>query len=336
MRTLPIKPLFRAGCLTLLLLAVWSPSRAQTVPALPPAAVELIARAADRGDANAIVNVVAGAIAANPAATDAIVRQAVEIAPQYRDRIVAGASAAFPGFATTIADAATTAAPTAPATVAEPEVPWPLSGEIALGGSKNTGNTESEELNVAIKTLYESGKLETEGKLDFDVRREDENTTKQRLVVDLQPRYALSERWYAFGFFEYRDDRFSGFEYEFIESAGLGYRVFDSERLSWALEAGPGARQSKVEDTGDVDDQLLFRAASRFAWQISETAKFSNDTEFIVDSERRRTENETALSTKIIGDLSGRLSFEIRHNSNPPDDNESTDTQTKISLVYGF
>ena len=336
MRTLPIKSLFRAGCLTLLLIAAWSPSRAQTVPALPPQAVELIAGAADRGDANAIVNIVAGAIAANPSATDAIVRQAVEIAPQYRDRIVAGASAAFPGFATTIADAATTATPTAVAAVSPPDEPLPLSGEIALGGSKNTGNTENEEFNVKIKAIYDADNLETEGNLDFDVRREDENTTKQRLVVDLQPRYDLNERWYAFGFFEYRDDRFSGFEYEFTESAGLGYRVFDSETLSWAIEAGPGARQSKVEDTGDVDDQLLFRAASRFAWQISESAQFSNDTEFIVDNERRRTENETALSTKIIGDLSGRVSFEIRHNSNPPDDNETTDTRTKISLVYGF
>ena len=336
MRTLHVNSLLRAGCLTLLLIAVWSSSRAQTAPALTPQAVALIAGAADRGDANAIVNIVAGAIAGNPSAAGAIVRQAVGIAPQYRDRIVAGASAAFPGFATTIADAATTAAPAAPAVAATPDEPWPVSGEIALGGSKNTGNTENEEFNVTAKALYESGKLETEGNLDFDVRREDENTTKQRLVVDLQPRYDLNERWYAFGFLEYRDDRFSGFEYEFTESAGLGYRVFDSERLRWSLEAGPGARQSKVEDTGDVDDQLLFRAASRLAWQISETAELSNDTEFVVDNERRRTENETALSTRIIGDLSGRISFEIRHNSNPPDDNETTDTRTKISLVYGF
>ena len=191
-------------------------------------------------------------------------------------------------------------------------------------------------VNPSPRTIVMVRHGETEGNLDFDVRREDENTTKQRLVVDLQPRYDLNERWYAFGFFEYRDDRFSGFEYEFTESAGLGYRVSDSARLSWAIEAGPGARQSKVEDTDEVDDQLLFRAASRLAWRISESAQFSNDTEFIVDNERRRTENETALSTRIIGDLSGRVSFEIRHNSNPPDGNETTDTRTKISLVYGF
>lgn len=336
MRTFPVKLLLRAGCLALPLIAVWSLSGAQTVPALTPQAVALIAGAADRGDANAIVNIVAGVIATNPAAAGNITQQAVEIAPQYRDRIVAGASAAFPDFATTIANAATKPALATPTATAPPDAPWPWSGEIALGGSKNTGNTENEEFNVTATALYESGRLETEGKLDFDVRREDENTTKQRLVVDLQPRYDLNERWYVFGFFEYRDDRFSGFEYEFTESAGLGYRVFDSEELSWAIEAGPGARQSKEDDTGDVDDQLLFRAASRFAWQISESAKFSNDTEFIIDNERRRTENETALSTKIIGDLSGRVSFEFRHNSNPPDDNETTDTRTKISLVYGF
>ena len=43
-----------------------------------------------------------------------------------------------------------------------------------------------------------------------------------------------------------------------------------------------------------------------------------------------------AVTSKLIGNLSGRASFNVRYNSNPPDDIRSTDTLSKLSLVYEF
>ena len=59
-------------------------------------------------------------------------------------------------------------------------------------------------------------------------------------------------------------------------------------------------------------------------------------------AERQRLEIAQAsnwkliIDTKLIGNLSTRLSFDVKHETDPPDDKVKTDTVTRASLVYKF
>ena len=54
------------------------------------------------------------------------------------------------------------------------------------------------------------------------------------------------------------------------------------------------------------------------------------------NSKRAQLDNTTALTLKIVDDFSARLSYEVRHDTDPGDDADETDTTAKASLVYGF
>lgn len=302
------------------------------------------------------------AIAARPVDVEAIIAQAVAAAPAFADTIVAGAVAAFPGFASRIRQAASpgggSTATATPAPAATPAVaaatlnaiepaaappnpppappPSSWSGEIALGGGNNTGNTETTDANASVKALYKDERWEHELDARFNYAAENGNSTARRWVASYQPRYNINQRLYGFGFVEYDDDAFSGFDYQVSESAGLGYRVVLPPPVSLALEAGPGARHSRESATGDTENEITGRFVAKFAWQISDTAKLTNDTSVTVGSERTLTTNTSALTADVIGHVAARISLEIRNNSNPPDDKKATDTASKISLVYGF
>jgi len=48
------------------------------------------------------------------------------------------------------------------------------------------------------------------------------------------------------------------------------------------------------------------------------------------------TESETSLQANVVGNLSMKAAFRVKHLSDPPAGSEDTDTETSLSLIYGF
>lgn len=307
---------------------------------------EKIRSLAAQGRLDLVQAVVIETIAQQPDRLDTIMAIAVRSVPDGRSLVVDAAAEAFPGFEPRLRAAAAEAKPKGMAppaagagavTTGMPDDPVPgWQGEIALGGSRHSGNSETANATAAAVATYagHAWRHELEGKFDFASDAGD--TTAQRWLASYQPNYDFSETLYGFGRVEYEDDRFSGFAYQMSETVGLGYRLLREAPLSVTLEAGPGARQSKEAATGEVMHELTARGALKLAWTISEGAKLTNDTVVTVGEEHTLTTNATALTASLIGDLSLRLSLEVRNNSNPPPDTRPTDTAAKGSLVYAF
>ncbi|MEQ9449221.1 MAG: DUF481 domain-containing protein, partial [Rhodospirillaceae bacterium] len=165
--------------------------------------------------------------------------------------------------------------------------------------------------------------------------REDGDTTASRIRGSAQSNYDVTDRFYALGFAEIERDRFSGFRYETEVGAGVGYRVFDSDDMSFDVEIGPAFRHSAIRGGGD-NNRLFARASALFNYEISDNETLSNATQVSGDSGQFRIEDTLALTATVINDLAARISFNIRYNSNPPAGAEKTDTTTKAQLVYAF
>ncbi len=220
-----------------------------------------------------------------------------------------------------------------------------FSGEGELGYLMTSGNTETQSLNARLGIMYETvrwqNKLQSEAVYGSE---EDEDTgedvtTKQRFLVSGKTSYRFDSRNSAFGLAVYDDDRFSGFKYQVTLSAGYNRQIIDSKSISWEAEIGPGYRYNKIEDeeTTDADEgEAIVHAGTLFSWAISDTATFTEDISVDTGADNTITRSATSLKLTINDRLSAKISFNLKHTSDVPPEKDKTDTETALTLVYGF
>lgn len=208
---------------------------------------------------------------------------------------------------------------------------WSGSGQ--LGAAVSTGNSETKSFTAGIDLQRDGLKWRHRANAILDITDNDGGTDQERILAGYQIDYKFTERLYAWGRFEYERNREAGITRRFAESAGLGWRAVDSGKIKWDLEAGPALRQTKY--VGYDENEFAGRGASRFAWMLSDTSIFTNDTA-IFFAGSSSINNTAALTAKLFGALSARLSFNLAWEEAPPPGLESLDTTSRITLVYDF
>ena len=205
-----------------------------------------------------------------------------------------------------------------------------------MGGSLATGNTDRTAFDATLKARFRTERLEDKYLLSVEFADENSTTTAQRILAAIESRVDFTEDNYLFGYLEYDDDRFSGFNYEINAAIGIGYRVNFSSDLLISAQLGPGFRLSKREDTNQSESQETVRGSVGLEYSLSKNALITDDIIATWDAERFKVENTFALTSKLLDNLSSRVSFNIRHNDTPPIGTKSTDTLTRISIIYEF
>jgi putative salt-induced outer membrane protein len=208
-------------------------------------------------------------------------------------------------------------------------------GEAELGLVNTSGNTKTDILNLKAKIAKEQEKWRHSASVSELRTSDDTGTTAQRLEMKGQTDYKFAKHDYIFGLITYENDHFSGYQYRASESVGYGRRVLDRPDMTLDLEAGPGARQSKLDD-GSSDNKLILRAAAKYAWAITKTSNFSEDLSTESGSDATVSKSVTALTSKINGSLAMRLSYTIKYASSVPPNIANTDTETAVTLVYSY
>ncbi len=219
-----------------------------------------------------------------------------------------------------------------------------ISGEVNIGGSMATGNTDVTRVDAEIKARFKAGRLEDNYRLIAEFADENGTTSAQRILAAIESRVDFQGSLFAFGYVQLDDDKFSGFKYEAETAFGAGYKIIDDDDMRLLIQAGPGYRYSKFSTpvppalplASSSENEFLVRGSADLEYDISDSVSLTNI--FIVtwDSSRTKFENTTALTSTLFGGLATRLSFNVRHNTDPPLLKKKTDTLTKASLVYGF
>ncbi len=207
-------------------------------------------------------------------------------------------------------------------------------GEIQAGGSFTSGNSSTKTVSAGVKLKRDGLKWRQTFDALADLQRSDGVTDQERYAANYQLDYKITKRFYVFGAGGWERNFSAGLRSRFTESVGLGYRVVESPRVTWDLEGGPTLRQARFFDRNESG--LAFRAASKFAWQITPTIKFTQDTSGFMEGDDSSITSASALTAQIYGKLSGRLGFDIQYESEPPIGLKHLDTITRVTLVYGF
>ncbi len=218
-------------------------------------------------------------------------------------------------------------------------------GEGAFNAGLTTGNTETTDLGLGLKLAREAGLWTTNLEASADFGETDGVQTRNRFFLGGQLDRVLSEKLYAFGRLSYEQDEFSGFDSRIFLGGGLGYVAIDSESTKWTLEGGPGYRIDELaaEFNGGLlvtpattEESFAVRGASNFSHALNDKVNFTNDTTVTWADVSTQITNSAAITAQLTDRISGRVSFDVRHDTNPPLGFEETDTATKVGIVYAF
>ncbi|HHH47671.1 MAG TPA: DUF481 domain-containing protein [Gammaproteobacteria bacterium] len=212
-------------------------------------------------------------------------------------------------------------------------------GEAELGYVKTGGNTDTASLNAKAKAEQELDKWRNALAIEATNNSTDGLTTAERYFASGQSNYKVSERGYFFGFLGYEADRFSGYDYRATANIGYGHRVVQNDAVTLDLEIAPGARQSQIKLTEETEDEFTVRGALKLLWNISKTAKFTEDlTTEAGDKDKGGvvTRSVTALTAQVAGNLHTKISYTMRHSSVVPTGKKKVDDEVAIALLYSF
>ncbi|MGD9388327.1 MAG: DUF481 domain-containing protein [Gammaproteobacteria bacterium] len=211
-----------------------------------------------------------------------------------------------------------------------------LSGRAAFSFAQARGNTNTQaitgeaegEYNPADRWLYDA-------KVAFVTREEDNARTEERYEFRASANYYWTPDNYLYGRLEWRKDNFGGVEEELIPSIGYGRVLLDLERHSLKGEFGVGYRFAELSD-GTEEDSVLLSTGLRYVWSLSESADFFQNVLVQWTSDNTYADSETGLTTTIVGNLSGRFTYRVRHNTDVPAGDKNTDFLTTLGLEYKF
>jgi putative salt-induced outer membrane protein YdiY len=209
-------------------------------------------------------------------------------------------------------------------------------GEAELGVLITSGNSEETSINSRLAGKYEGAVWRNTASFRSAYSEGKDETTAEKYRVEAEGNYKFLRG-------SYDDDRFSGYEYQSSVTSGYGNRVWNTgERSFLDLSIGAGYRYNRLdvanEDGERNEDEVIGRLAAQLDYALSENALFRQklSTEVGVDEGESISESETAIQASLAGNLSMKAAYRVKHVSDAPADSEKTDTETSITLLYGF
>lgn len=218
--------------------------------------------------------------------------------------------------------------------VKEPElIRW--EGNLELGYTKTTGNTDDTSGKGAFDITFREGDWRNVARGDYLYSEADGTTTAERYLVNNRTAYVFTERDYIWLSLTYEDDDFNGFDYTASSALGYGRQLLKIDTMNWLFEIGPGYRFSQTDD-GAEEDEVILRMYSEYKWQFTETSAFDQLLSTEIGEDNTISRLLSSLTLNVVGALNLRLSYEINHTKEVPDDKDKTDTITSVTLLYSI
>ncbi|MEM9233449.1 MAG: DUF481 domain-containing protein [Pseudomonadota bacterium] len=225
-------------------------------------------------------------------------------------------------------------------------------GSVEFSASSATGNTE----NIVLGTRFDARRVL--GRYSHDIRaganytettkeQDDGSKVTEETQNNWFGQYRLEiqtgDRTFVYGRARYEQDVFSGFDQRAFLGAGFGHDIVDTEAFDWQLIAGPGVQYTEfvVPETPDADferekTEVAFFAGSEMDWAIRENVAFEHELDATWTEENSTIDTRASLKTSITDTISTRLTYRVKHETDPAEDREATDTQLKASVSLGF
>ncbi|MBI1359125.1 MAG: DUF481 domain-containing protein [Alphaproteobacteria bacterium] len=225
-----------------------------------------------------------------------------------------------------------------------PPAPSKWTGEGSLSAGYTTGNTQTTDGGLAINAKHAGGLWTQQGNFAADYGETDGVESKNRLAASGQVNRVFTPAWNGYVRTTWERDEFSGFDNRYFLGLGMSYKAWETPKSTLTVEGGPGYKIDEVRPIeATATDPAMpamtkrtfgARAGSNFKYDFNDRVSLSDTSEVVYSNTSTQLSNGLALTAGLMGNLSARVSFDVRHDTHPPDSFKSTDTATKFSLVY--
>ena len=216
-----------------------------------------------------------------------------------------------------------------------------IAGEVELGATLTTGNTETSSFKTRLGLKHELENWENQYVFEGLYSEDTETITAKRYFFGAQGDYLINERNYLFINSNYESDPFTGYDFTFTSAAGYGYRFIDTDTMTLKAQAGPGYIYQQLDEPSALDagynseSSVVLHSVVDFQVQISTSSKFQQ--RLIADwGDKLDARSESSLTANIIGSLAMKFAVVVRYDSESLASKKSTDTETNMTLLYSF
>ncbi|MGH8149946.1 MAG: DUF481 domain-containing protein [Steroidobacteraceae bacterium] len=246
-----------------------------------------------------------------------------------------------------LADDATAPAPARAATPTPTMNVWTGKGQVGFLDSQ--GNSPAKSANAALDMSYLTTSWKHTLHLDGLYGESANITSAERLDALWQSNYNISKDLFAFGNLTYRRDLFDGFQYQGSGSAGVGYKLLQTQSTTLSVQLGAGYMLSRPElltkdAAGEVTERSLLpsqdyavaTAGLNYTEKLTATTSLSDQLLINAGSVNTLITNALALAVKVSNKLALSVGYDIQDNTSPPPRTKSLDTMETVNLVFSF
>lgn len=211
-----------------------------------------------------------------------------------------------------------------------------LNGRAAFSFAQARGNTDNQAVTGDAELEYKTGgPWVYDARLGFVTREEDNIRTEERYELRATANYFWRAEDYFYGRIDWRKDNFGAVTEETVPSLGYGRVLLDTPQHSLNAEVGVGYRFADLQD-GSREEGAMASTGVRYRWNITEATNVFQNLLVQWSSDNTFLDSETGLSTNLVGNLSGRVTYRVRRNSDVPVGTANSDFLTTIGLEYKF
>jgi len=200
-----------------------------------------------------------------------------------------------------------------------PEKPW--TSTLGAGLALTSGNTSTRNYNLSFATKYDP-KTRLLFKAEALYLLGSSNGEKQvdKASADAREEYTLSDRTFTFAELSYLRDPFKGISYSIAPLAGVGYRIFKSDRRTLSVDGAAGAIVDNNVGIGRSTSGAL-KGGENFEWAISSSSKLTQKitgiwkTKDFADS---LYHFDAGLTTTIATRAELKLAYNYDYKNRPP------------------
>ena len=230
-----------------------------------------------------------------------------------------------------------------------------------IGYIKTTGNTDTETYNIDINLKQEWEKhILTIGFLKL-YGEEDSTENKNKTFTELNYYYKFTDR-FAFDYMAaYKEDKFSGYDYQFYTGPGLVYKFIDAEKHTLLAKGNVLYARDDIEDTyhdatgaevsypypsgsinqhdGYSDEYAAYKAQILYTWLFSEKTKFTQDLRYRSQFDEAKNYfvySKSAFETKLSDIFSASISYQIDYINEAAIGKQNTDKTTMFNLIIDY
>ena len=214
------------------------------------------------------------------------------------------------------------------------------SGFLNIGLKKEEGNTVADTYHLDAEGTFRWPDDRFIIAVNSDYETNDGNTTKQTFNLFNTYDHFFDELWYWNNGLSFEHDKYADLRLRSTATTGLGYQIYDTDRTSFSIQAGPGYVWEDFYE-GSNNDYAAAIWALRFRHILLEDWKleaFHNHrvTQGLEDLDDFVFLSQTGVRVPIFDNFQTTLQVNFDHDSAPGAGAEKNDTTYLLTVGYAW